>query len=232
MDSFAALETRLGHRFADRALLREALTHPSYFNERPTEGPHNQRLEFLGDSVLGLIITETLYTLHPTEPEGVLSRHRSVLTKGRCLAQLALELGLDSALLLGGSEDATGGRARASNLEDAFESLIGALRLDAGLERTREIVLAIYGPLAPRLVLGVANDNPKGRLQERIQPTHGTTPLRYETVQIGGPDHAREFASTVFLADRVLGEGRGASKKAAEEAAARAALEAGEFPAP
>ena len=224
MDSFAAFESRLGHCFADRSLLREALTHPSYFNERPEEGPHNQRLEFLGDSVLGLIVTETLYNLHPTEPEGVLSRHRSVLTKGRCLAQLALELGLDSALLLGASEASNGGRKRASNLDDAFESVIGALRLDAGFERTREIVLAIYGPLGPRLALGGAIDNPKGRLQELIKTLHGATPLRYETVQIGGPDHAREFFAKVILADRVLGEGRGGSKKGAEEAAAAAAL--------
>ena len=223
-DAFSALETRLGHRFADRTLLREALTHPSYFHEHPTEGPHNQRLEFLGDSVLGLIITETLFHAHPGEAEGVLSRHRSVLTKGRCLARLALEIGLDSALLLGSSEAATGGRARASNLEDAFEALVGALRLDAGLERSREIVLRIYGPLGPRLAAGGEQDNPKGRLQELIQPTHGTTPLRYETAQIGGPDHAREFASKVWLAERLLGEGRGPSKKAAEEAAARVAL--------
>ncbi|MCU0792096.1 MAG: ribonuclease III [Opitutaceae bacterium] len=219
MDTFAALEARLGHAFADRDLLREALTHPSYFNEHPGEGAHNQRLEFLGDSVLGLIITEALYRQHPGEPEGVLSRHRSVLTKGRCLSQLALELGLDVALLLGASEASTGGRARASNLEDVFEAVVGALHLDAGLERTREIVLSIYGPLAPRLASGGAQDNPKGRLQELIQPTHGTTPLRYETAQIGGPDHAREFASRVWLAERLLGEGRGPSKKAAEEVA-------------
>jgi ribonuclease-3 len=222
--SFVSLQVRLGHVFSRPAHLREALTHPSYFNERPTEGPHNQRLEFLGDAVLQLIVTERLYALFPHEPEGVLSRHRAALTKGRCLAELALQLGLDAALLLGGSEAATGGSTRPSNLEDAFEAVVGALRLDAGFERTREIVLAVYGPLEPRLALG-ATDNPKGRLQERVQPLVAATPLRYETMQSGGPDHAREFASKVFLGDRVLGEGRGPSKKAAEEAAARAALE-------
>lgn len=224
MERFDFIQGRLGHVFTQPALLREALTHPSYANLRPRDGPHNQRLEFLGDAVLNLIVTEAIYALHPTEPEGVLSRHRAVLTKGRCLTQLSLELGLDAALLLGGGEESTGGRSRASNLEDVFEAVVGALFLDAGLPRTREIVLRIYGPFAPRLVIG-ATDNPKGHLQERIQPTHGTTPLRYETAQIAGPDHAREFASKVFLADRLLGEGRGTSKKSAEEAAARAALD-------
>ncbi len=222
---FAPLQTRLGHVFSKPSRLREALTHPSYFNERPAEGPHNQRLEFLGDAVLQLIVTEALYALFPDAPEGVLSRHRSVLTKGRCLTQLALELGLDAALRLGASEDATGGRARASNLEDAFEAVVGALHLDAGPTRARELVLAVYGPLEPRLTLGGAIDNPKGRLQERIQPLHGTAALRYETVHASGADHAREYASRVFLLDRLIGEGRGPSKKAAEEAAARAALD-------
>ena len=177
--------------------------------------------------MLQLIVTEEIYARFPGEPEGVLSRHRATLTNGRHLAQLALELGLDSALRLGVSEAATGGRARASNLEDVFEALVGALHLDAGPVRAREIVLAIYRPLEPRLAVGL-QDNPKGRLQELIQPHHGGAPLRYETAQIAGPDHAREFASKVFLADRLLGEGRGTSKKAAEEAAARAAL-AGEL---
>ncbi len=223
MDPLASLQSRLGHRFVHPALLHEALTHPSYTCEHPDAEPHNQRLEFLGDSVLHLVVTQTLFTLYPQETEGALSRFRAALTNGRHLAELALALGLDSALRLGSGEESTGGRTRASNLEDAFEAVIGALVLDAGLPRTRDIVLAIYGPLAPRLALGAA-DNPKGRLQERIQPTHGTSPLRYETVHASGADHAREFFSQVFLADRLLGEGRGPSKKAAEESAARVAL--------
>lgn len=229
MDS-SALETRLGHRFARPSLLAEALAHPSYTNEHRDAGPSNQRLEFLGDAVLQLIITDALYALFPTEPEGILTRHRSILTKGRCLTLLALELGLDSALRLGTSEETTGGRARASNLEDAFEALVGALYLDAGLESARAIVLAAYGPLAPRLASGLLNDNPKGRLQERFQPAHGAGALRYDTVYASGADHAREYVSRVTLApsglpENFLGEGRGPSKKAAEEAAARAALD-------
>lgn len=225
MDPLASLQTRLGHAFARPELFAEALAHPSYVNEHPEAGASNQRLEFLGDAVLQLIITDALFALFPAEPEGALSRRRSILTKGRCLTELALELGLDSALRLGGSENTPAGRARASNLEDAFEALIGALYLDAGLERTRALVLAAYGPLGPRLAAGGAVDNPKGRLQELVQPLHGAGSLRYETTQSGGPDHDREYTSRVHLADRVLGEGRGPSKKTAEEAAARRALE-------
>lgn len=227
MDSPASLQTRLGHAFARPELLAEALAHPSYVNDHPEAGPSNQRLEFLGDAVLQLIVTDALFALFPAEPEGALSRRRSILTKGRCLTELALELGLDSALRLGGSEKSTpAGRVRASNLEDAFEALVGALYLDAGLERTRALVLAAYGPLEPRLAAGSLVDNPKGRLQELVQPTHGTGALRYETSQSGGPDHDRTYTSRIHLADRLLGEGRGPSKKAAEEAAARIALDA------
>jgi ribonuclease III len=225
MASLAALQSRLGHTFTRPELLTEALTHPSYLNEHPDAGPQNQRLEFLGDAVLQLIVTDALYALFPAEPEGALSRRRSILTKGRCLTQLALELGLDSALRLGGSEDTPAGRTRASNLEDAFEALVGALYLDAGLESCRALVLAAYGPLEPRLAVGGAVDNPKGRLQELVQSLPDSGALRYDTVQSGGPDHDREYSSGVHLGDRLLGEGRGPSKKAAEEAAARAALE-------
>jgi ribonuclease-3 len=225
MDPLAALQTRLGHTFAGAALLLEAVTHPSFINENPAAGPHNQRLEFLGDAVLQLIVTDALFARFPAEPEGALSRRRSILTKGRCLTQLALELGLDSALRLGGSENTPAGRKRPSNLEDAFEALVGALYLDSGLERCRALVLAAYGPLDPRLAAGDATDNPKGRLQELMQPLPAGLALRYETLQSGGPDHDREYTSRVHLGDRCLGEGRGASKKAAEEAAARQALE-------
>jgi ribonuclease-3 len=221
----ADLQARLGHTFANPALLAEALAHPSYTNEHPEAGPSNQRLEFLGDAVLQLVLTEALYALYPAEPEGPLSRRRSVLTNGRTLAGLASAIGLDAALRLGASEDSTGGRTRSSNLEDAFEALVGAIYLDAGLEKTRACLLAIYGPLETRLTTGLDLDNPKGRLQERVQPLHGNTALRYESTHSAGADHAKEYSSKVFLLDRLVGEGRGTSKKAAEEAAARAALE-------
>jgi ribonuclease-3 len=225
MDSLADLQARLGHTFANPGLLAEALAHPSYTNEHPEAGPSNQRLEFLGDAVLKLVQTEALYILFPSEPESTLSRRRFLLENGPTLAGLAVAIGLDAALRLGAADQNAGGRARASTLEDAFEALIGALYLDAGLEKTRTCLLAIYGPLEPRLAAALGNDNPKGRLQERVQPTHGNSALRYESTHISGADHAKEFSSKVFLLERLIGEGRGTSKKAAEEAAARAALD-------
>jgi ribonuclease III len=224
MDPVDSLQTRLGHTFSRPELLREALAHPSFCNEHPEIGPSNQRLEFLGDAVLQLIVTDALFQLYPQEPEGALSRRRSILTKGRCLAQIALELGIDSALRLGGSENTSAGRTRPSNLEDAFEALIGALYLDLGLEGTRALLLRIYGSLEMRIAAGSPVDNPKGRLQELIQATHGTGALHYETEHSAGPDHGREYSSRVYFAGRILGEGRGPSKKSAEEAAARIAL--------
>jgi ribonuclease-3 len=215
-------EVRLGHVFRDRTLLAQALTHPS-LRQDPAPPETNQRLEFLGDAVLQLVLTEELFTAFPGEREGELSRLRATLANGACLAGLAREAGVDAALRLSASEEAAGGRARPAALADALEALLGAVFLEAGLDGARRAVLALYGPLAPRLAAAVA-DNPKGRLQERIQPEHGNDALRYAVVATEGADHARTYTVTVFLRDQPLGTGRGPSKKAAEEAAARAAL--------
>lgn len=218
------VQRRLGHVFAKPWLLIEALTHPSYFNENPAVGAHNQRLEFLGDAILQLILSEALFAADSAAPEGELSRRRAALANGRMLATLAADLGLAAALRLGGSENTPEGRARPSNLEDAFESVVGALYLDAGLAVARERVLALYGPLEARLSPALVTANPKGRLQEIFQARRETAPLRYHTEQSGGADHAKEYTSRVLHGETVLGEGSGFSKKAAEEAAARMAL--------
>lgn len=223
-EKLKSLESRLGYRFQSQTLLAEALTHPSYLQDHPKAGPHNQRLEFLGDSVLQFILTEALFGEYTVEREGVLSRRRAVLSKGGFLTQMARDLGLDAALRLSKSEDDTGGRTRASILEDAFEALVGALYLDSDFATTRERVLAWYGPLAARLATSEDAENPKGRLQELIQPEHGNTALRYEVLSTSGPRHAREYEVAVFLNDRQLGTGSGPSKKVAEEVAARVAL--------
>lgn len=223
-ERFKSLETRLGYRFHRQELLHEALTHPSYLQDHPKAGPHNQRLEYLGDSVLQLILTEALFGEYALEREGVLSRRRAVLLKGGFLTQLARDLGLDAALRVSRSEEETGGRGRASILEDAFEALVGALYLDSDFATTRERVLAWYGPLADRLASAEDAENPKGRLQELIQPEHGNSALRYEVTSTTGPRHAREYEVAVFLNDRQLGTGTGPSKKVAEEVAARIAL--------
>jgi ribonuclease III len=220
----ARLQTRLAYRFKDLSLLECAVTHPSYLPEHPASSESNQRLEFLGDAVLQLVLTEELFRLFPGEREGALTKRRASLAKGAFLVQLARELGLEDCLLLGTSEAASGGRTRASSLEDAFEALVGAIYLDSDLATVRRIVLTLCGPLPDRLALIQDADNPKGRLQEIVQPTHGNNALRYEVIGTEGEDHARAYQVEVFLNERSLGTGRGPSKKQAEEAAARAAL--------
>lgn len=219
-----ALEARLGYTFRAPALLLQAVTHPSFLQQHPGETESNQRLEFLGDAVLQLILTETLFARFPGDREGALSKRRAALTKGEFLGRLAHGLGLDACLRLSPGEEQSGGRQRPAALEDAFEALIGALYLDSDLATTRRVVLDLYGPIDEGLTPQLEQENPKGRLQERIQPVHGNHALRYEVTHVSGEEHAREYEAHVFLNDVRIGTGRGPSKKAAEEAAARMAL--------
>ena len=223
-DQIVALQERIGYQFRTPALLTEALTHGSYLQENVTAGANNQRLEFLGDAVLHFIITDSLYRESTTEREGILTRRRAILSKGEFLTQLARDLGLDVCVRLNKSEEDAGGRGRASILEDAFEALVGAIYLDSDLVTTSRVVLAWYGPLAARVLPAEHAENPKGRLQELVQPIHGNIALRYEVVTTSGPRHAQEYEVAVFVHEQKLGTGRGTSKKSAEEAAARAAL--------
>lgn len=222
--NLALLEERLGYRFANQALLLEALTHSSYPQEQPDAGPNNQRLEFLGDSVLQFILTDALYREHPEEREGALSRRRAVLAKGDCLAQLARDLGLATCLRLSPSEEESGGRERLSILEDAFEAIVGAVFLDSDLATTQRLVLAWYGSFEQRLAGTANSENPKGQLQEIVQPLHGNMALSYEVSDTTGPRHARTYHVDVLLKGEKIGSGSGTSKKLAEEAAARVAL--------
>ena len=223
-DPLIHLEARIGHTFRDRLLLERAVTHLSYLADHPDVAESNQRLEFLGDAVLQILIAEELFNLFPQEREGMLSKRRALLVNGGFLAQLAREIALDECLRLGASEEATGGRARASSLGDAMEALVGAIYLDSDIDKTRRVVRDLYGPLPERLAAVEDVENPKGRLQELVQPIHGNTALRYEVLGVKGEDHAREYDVAVYLKDRQLGSGRGTSKKLAEEAAAREAL--------
>lgn len=223
-DALDQLEARIGHTFRDRSLLERAVTHASLLQDRPEVGESNQRLEFLGDAVLQLVLTETLFTLFPGDREGLLSKRRAALANGTFLASLARDIGLDQCLRLSVSEESTGGRTRASALEDAFEALVGAVYLDDGLPAARRVVFTLYGDLAARLASAEEIENPKGRLQEIVQPLHGNNALRYEVVNVLGEDHAREYEVVVLLLERPIGTGRGSSKKLAEEAAARVAL--------
>ncbi len=218
------LQQRIGHVFRDPALLRCALTHVSYTSEHPADGESNQRLEFLGDAVLHLVIGEALFELYPDEREGPLSRRRALLVNRPFLAHLAREIHLDRCLRLGPSEESSDGRNRTSTLGDGFEAIVGAVYREAGFAAARRIVLALYGPLPRRLAALEDSENPKGRLQELVQPRHGNHAIRYEVVGTTGEDHARAYEVAVFVLDRECGRGTGTSKKLAEEAAARIAL--------
>ena len=222
-EALTQLQARVGYTFRDASLLGRAITHSSFASDHPGY-ESNQRLEFLGDSVLQLVLTESLFSLLPAEREGALSTKRAALANGAFLAQLAREISLDDCLRLSASDDLLGTRHRTSALEDAFEAFIGAVYLDSDLPTARRVVLGIYGSLAERLAAVESTGNPKGRLQEIVQPLHGNDAIRYEVLRTDGADHAREYEIAVFLKDRQLGTGRGSSKKLAEEAAAREAL--------
>lgn len=222
--SLETLQQRLVYSFRDIRLLECAVTHPSFLQDNPDVPESNQRLEFLGDAVVQLVLTETLYQLFPADREGSLSKRRSALSKGVFLSGLAGDLGLQDCLKLSTSEEQSGGRTRPSTLEDAFEAVAGAIYLDSDLPTTRRVLLSLYGSLPERLNETQPDENPKGQLQELIQPQHGNHALRYTVIHVSGQDHAREYEATVFLNDQLLGSGRGMSKKTAEESAARAAL--------
>ncbi|MCC5833136.1 MAG: ribonuclease III [Opitutales bacterium] len=224
--AFGALEARLGHSFADVSLLERALTHPSFSQQSDAVQENNQRLEFLGDAVLGMILAEQLFHQMPAKREGVLTRYRSMLVNGTQLAVLARELGLTPFLLLSESERQAGGEeGRDSILEDALEAVVGAIYLDSGFAQTRDCVLGWYGNLEERLSDGHKDHNPKGQLQELLQPQHGNECIDYVVVDSSGPDHSKTFEVEVRVTDEVWGRGSGSSKKEAEEMAARQALE-------
>jgi ribonuclease-3 len=171
-----------------------------------------------------MVLTQALFEAYPQDREGVLTTKRSRLLNGPFLATLAREIGIDRLLRLSASEEANGGRSREAALEDAFEAVIGAVFQDGGPDAARRAVLLVFGDLEGRLSASQSDANPKGRLQELIQPVHGNDALRYSLLRTEGADHSRTFEAAVLFKDRVIGIGKGASKKAAEEEAARAAL--------
>ena len=222
MDS---LEKKLGHVFRDRALLATALTHSSYANENRGRGECNERLEFLGDSVLGMVVADALYRRFPELPEGRMTRLRAQLVCEESLHRVASELGLGEYVRLGRGEEHTGGRRRTSILADAVEAVIAAMYLDGGLETAkafieRQILSALDGAGPVMRV-----EDCKTELQELVQKKSGQS-LSYELLGESGPDHDKTFTSQVSLNGRPIGSGSGRTKKEAEQAAARAALEA------
>ena len=223
MSNFDDLQTRLGYTFRDEGLLRLALTHPSVAHEGGAPVPHNQRLEFLGDAVLQLILTHELYEKFPAFDEGPLTKGRAKLVNRRTLAEHARGLGLGTHLILSHGEETSGGRERASTLADAFESLLGAIFLDGGFGVAREFVLREFGAAFSKLSVPPTIENPKGELQELLQARSPEAP-EYHVLSATGPDHDRVFECVVQHAGVELARGSGKSKKAAESDAARAAL--------
>jgi ribonuclease-3 len=218
-----SLESRLGYKFRNSLLLAEAMTHPSLAYE--SQRPHfdNQRLEFLGDAVLQLILTEDLYRMFPDFPEGRLTKLRSQLVSRRALARFALTIDLGSYVLLGKGEEATGGRRRMSTLADGFEALIGAVYLDTGYSGARDLVLRLFQAEIEALAGSPEERNPKGELQEGLQAIHPEAPT-YRVLGESGPDHRKVFQAEVSWRGIVLATGKGKSKKEAEARAAGEAL--------
>jgi ribonuclease III len=216
---------RLGLPVRDVALLEQALVHSSYLHEHPAAARgHNERLEFLGDAVVNLALTEALYARHPDDDEGVLSARRAAIVSAAGLARLATRLGLGDLLYLGEGESARGGRRRPSLLASSFEAVVGAIYLDLGWGATRDWLVALA---APEIALDAPEStlkSPKSRLQEFTQRSTGARPA-YHLLDAVGPDHEKRFRIDVSVAGEVLGSGEGLSRREAETAAAAQALE-------
>jgi ribonuclease-3 len=217
------LERALGYRFRDAGLLELALTHRSYANEQGLDH-HNERLEFLGDAILGVVAAEWLYRAHPAMPEGDLSKLKAYLVSAPALAGFSVDLGVGRELRLGVGEERSGGRSKPSLLADTLEAVFGAIYLDGGLEPVRKVVTPLLGRVLderPR----VHEEDAKTRLQEMVQARGWELP-EYRVVEEEGPDHAKHFTVECRLRDRPAGRGEGRSKKIAEQKAAGQALEA------
>jgi len=223
LEELHSLEKRTGIAFNDTSLLKQVFIHSSYSNENPEyANMNNERLEFLGDSVLNFVISGEIYQEFPSLPEGKLTEIRVSLIREETLAQIASDLDLGTYLYLGKGEEATGGRGRQTNLADTFEALIGALFLDQGLLKTSDFILRQFDNHMNTIKTGTIASNYKSLLQEFTQAEYAMLP-QYQLVEETGPDHDKQFTVRVMLGDRVLGSGSGKSKKAAEmEAACRA----------
>ena len=221
-DVLACLERDLGYVFADRGRLVHALAHRSYCAEHPGT-PSNERLELLGDAVLDLVVTDHVYRTYPELPEGDLAKLRASVVSSEALAEVAAELAIGAALLLGKGEEATGGRAKASILADAVEAVIAAVYLDRGMTAAGVVVMSMVEERIAANAAGPGGRDYKTRLQELVSRRFDAVP-RYR-LRHDGPDHDRRFFASVMVRGEVWGEGQGRAKKQAEQAAARRAWE-------
>ncbi|HEY4504370.1 MAG TPA: ribonuclease III [Candidatus Paceibacterota bacterium] len=221
-----SFEKEINYVFLNKHLLIQAFTHRSYLNEHkgfPLE--HNERLEFLGDAVLELVVTEYLYTLYPNKTEGELTSIRAALVNTISLSKVANKIGLDNYLLLSRGEAKDKGRARAVIWANAFEALIGALYLDGGYNTSKRFLDLNLLDKTEDIVKQSLWQDPKSVLQEKSQEFEGITPV-YKTIKDVGPDHAKTFTVGVYFANKLVGKGSGQSKQEAETAAAKSALTA------
>ena len=225
MNEWNDCQKDLGISFHQESLLEQAFVHLSYLNENPSFARlSNERLEFLGDAILNLIVTEKLYEEFPQLSEGELTEIRAALVCRDTLAELASSLKLGDWLLLGRGEEANGGRAKESNLANAMEALIGALYLDQGIAEARGFILRQLKPELEKIKAGKITPNYKALVQELIQGQKKPTPV-YRLVEATGPDHSKQFTAEILVEGEALGKGVGKSKKVAESQAARAAWE-------
>lgn len=220
------LETVLGYSFRDSSLLSQALTHSSLGYESQRTLADNQRLEFLGDAVLQLLLSEMLFARYRNADEGMLTKVRSQLVSTKALAQVGRRIGLGKFLLMGRGEETHGGRERDSSLADALEAVAGAVFLDGGMDSARALARHLFTELLDSLGSTPVDKNPKGQLQEILQAINPQSP-HYQIISQTGPDHAKSFVSAVIWCGQELGRGIGRSKKEAEVEAARSALVAG-----
>ena len=218
------LEEKLGYTFQSPELLENALTHSSCANESRGKLQSNERLEFLGDSILGMVVADHLYRNHPDLPEGELTRTRSALVCEESLVEVAQALGLGEYLKLGKGEEAGGGRHRPSIQADAVEAVLAAVYLDGGIGAASDLIHRCLLDAEKEEAVEERRRDYKTALQELVQRTPGVS-ITYELVQESGPDHCRVFEMEVAVGGKVAGRGQGHSKKEAEQAAARAALE-------
>jgi ribonuclease-3 len=222
--SAVAFAENLGHSFRNLDLLELALTHPSITHDMGAGTPHNQRLEFLGDAVLQLVLTLELYEKFPELGEGPLTQARAEMVNRRTLAVQSRAMNVGEFLRMSRSEETTGGRDRSSALADAFEAVVGAIFLDGGLAAARRFVLQRFREAFGQLDALPSFHNPKGDLQELLQAESAEPPV-YQLIAVSGPDHDRNFECAVSYRGEELGRGAGKTKKAAESEAARVALE-------
>src|SRR3989344_4600039 len=219
------LETSLKLKFKNKDILKNAFIHRSYLNEHPEVSiPHNERLEFLGDAVLGLIVSEHLFNKYPNHPEGDLTNFRSSLVNARTLSTAAASLKLGQYLYLSKGEESTGGRTRQYILANTFEALVGAIYIDQGLSATKKFVEKFLLIYLDDIIDKKLYKDFKSLLQEKSQEQLGVTPS-YRVVEEQGPDHAKIFRTAVYLNNKKVSTGTGNSKQAAEQQAAKQALE-------